>query len=219
MISFTNRKFRNPNYHMPNYIPREKTQDDLDREKRTQYANSIYQSKIDQQNQLYDELIKNSTLNPPEYPIKTTVKENNYYDFVEDNTGSIIYASSFEDAISKVKSILSTPDSVIQKLYDNSGMNTNNGKLRLSSQNKGIFRSMTSNLITPFNLKLPLIHKYIDYWNIILSDAPPSTLSNYRISNQKNYNKGGKSKKKFRKSKKTKKNYKKSKKTRRTRRR
>jgi len=209
MTSLTNRNFKNPNYKMPNDIStREKTQDDLDREKKTQEIISDYQSR-------FDLLTKNSKLQPPEYPIKIAVKENKFEsDFIEDNTGSLIYASSFEDAISKVKNNLSNQDSTIQQSYNDSGLNPNNKKLRLSSQNKGMFRSFVEDLETPYTFKLAFINKSIKYWIIILSDAPPSTLSNYRISNQKIYNKGGKSKKtrnskKSRKSKKSQRNYKK----------
>lgn len=205
---------------MPNDIVREKTQDDLDREKKTQQAQAIFQLKVDKQNQLYNSLAEYANLDPPKYPIKIRVKENKFEpDFIKDNMGSLLYASSFEDAISIVTTNLSSPDSTIQQSYNNSGLNPNNKKLRLSSQNKGMFRSFVDNLNKPKSHELSLIRKFIDYWVIILTDAPPSTLSNFRISNQKNYNKGGKSKKKSKKTnKKSKKTLKKSKKNRRRRR-
>ena len=196
MNSFTNRKFKNTNYHMANDIVKEKTQDDLDREKKTQEAKAKNQSLKNQQKEVYEVLTKNANLNPPEYPIRINVKENKWNsDFIEDSTGSLIYASSFEDATSKVKNFLLNPNSTIQQSYNKSGLNPNNNILRLSSQNKGMFRSFVNDLNKPSTTKLELINKWVDYWVIILSNAPPSTISNFRISNQKNYNKGGKSKK------------------------
>jgi hypothetical protein len=207
---------------MPNDIPREKTQEDFDREKRTQAAQAAKDKNNANQKAIFDELMQHENDNPPQYPIKIVVKGSEFEsDFIEDNTGSLIYASSFDDATSKVINNLSSQDSSIQKLFNNSGFNKNNNKLRLSSNNKGIVTNYMNDSSTPHRTeKVVAVNRSVIYWNIILTDAPPSMLSSYRIANQykQNYGKGGKKSRKSKKSKKMRKT-RKSKKTRRTKRR
>jgi len=137
------------------------------------------------------QFMKNAAMSPPVYPIAILVKKNdvlgkkNYY--LKDTSNNFLYASSFEQATTIVKTQLANPNSPIQQLYasDNPGSK----KLRMSSDNaKSSTKIGNCSLIPSSNYK---------FWQIITTNAAPSFFSNMRQSMQ-----GGR--KKTRRSRKTK---------------
>jgi hypothetical protein len=99
--------------------------------------------------------MKYASMNPPQYPIIVTVKDNtlssaeksnlnsnykrnnqynkNYWRtfFLKDSNNNYIYSSSFNDAVQKVKNDLSNPNSYLQIQAKQNQL----GKIRISSEN------------------------------------------------------------------------------------
>jgi hypothetical protein len=110
-------------------------------------------------------------MTPPEYPIIVLVKEKNKLKFqfdLMDINQNFIYATSFNDATTKVKNEINNPKSELVKIYKKNGQ----GKLRISSDNKkGPPQINKFSLIPNSNYK---------YWEIITTNAPTSLLSSFR---------------------------------------
>lgn len=124
------------------------------------------------------QFMKNAAMSPPVYPVAVLVKKNdvlgnkNYY--LKDTSNNFLYASSFEQATTIVKTQLANPNSPIQQLYamDNPGSK----KLRMSSDNsKSSTKIGSCSLIDSSNYK---------FWQIITTNAAPSFFSNMRQSMQ-----------------------------------
>ena len=83
-------------------------------------------------------------LQPPEYPIETTVNNSKIKLILYDNDGNFVFASSFDDATKKVQEDLERGENSIlfkqlkREYYDDS---LRIKKLRLSSSNKSFLRS------------------------------------------------------------------------------
>ena len=140
--------------------------------------------------------LEHASLNPPEYPILVIVKDNNlstgekqymkdnknakYYYFKQyflQNNNDYVYASSFNDAVTKVKNNLN---------------NTQGNNLRISSDNvKGPPLTNNFSLIPNSSYK---------YWEINITNAPASMFSSFKKSIRKL---GGKKRKSKRTNKRT----------------
>jgi len=146
---------------------------------------------VSQKNQL-KQFMQHSSMSPPDYPILVLVKQNNkitqnYY--LTDNNRNYLFATTFEDATSRVKLQLADPNSALQKVY---AKNNSGNKLRISSDNiKSSTKIGTFSLIPNGNYK---------YWEITTTNAAPSFFSSIRQSMR-----GGRKTKKSRKNKKSKK--------------
>ena len=133
----------------------------------------------------FDKYNQHALMSPPEYPILVRILNKNnlkqeYY--LIDYTDNYIYASSFEDAISKVKNELNNPNSKIQQT--NNKINPGSSLLRISSSNKGLTRTFDTKLSLPEKDKFNEINKTFLYWNIYVTNAPKSTFSSFRKSFQ-----------------------------------
>jgi len=154
----------------------------------------------------YKQLLNHMKLK--EYPILVIVKENNlspaekqmlkdninakyyYYKqyFLTDSQNKYIFAKTFQDAINKVKTEISNPNSSLQIEYKIENPNQNY-KLRISSEN-----SKSSLKTDHFNFP----NSNYEYWEINATNAPTSLFSNIRKSIRKI---GGKNKIKSKKKK------------------
>lgn len=152
--------------------------------------NDSNNKKIEQQKE-YDDFMKFSTMNPPQYPILVTVKDNNLssaqksyinsnYDrnsqlnryhwktfFLKDSNNNYIYSNSFNDALQKVKTDLLSPNSSLQKQAKQYQL----GKIRISSENV---------VEPPQSDDFSLINKSYQYWSIFVTNAAESLFSNFR---------------------------------------
>ena len=128
------------------------------------------------QQDIYNKFNQHSSMKPPEYPIIVLVKEKNKLKLqfnLIDSKQNFIYATSFNDATTKVKNEIKNPNSELVKTYKNN-------KLRISSDNKqSLSKTSKFSLIPNSNYK---------YWEIITTNAPSSLLSSFRKTIQ---SKGG----------------------------
>ena len=128
------------------------------------------------QQDIYNKFNQHSSMTPPEYPIIVLVKEKNKLKLqfnLIDSKQNFIYATSFNDATTKVKNEIKNPNSELVKTYKNN-------KLRISSDNKqSLSKTSKFSLIPNSNYK---------YWEIITTNAPSSLLSSFRKTIQ---SKGG----------------------------
>lgn len=146
--------------------------------------------KIEQQTE-YDNFMKYASMNPPQYPILVTVKDNTlsssekkvinteyernsklnrYYwktFFLKDSNNNYIYSNSFNDALQKVKTDLLSQNSLLQKQAKQYQL----GKIRISSENVAE---------PPQSDDFALINKSYKYWNIFVTNAAESLFSNFR---------------------------------------
>ena len=151
------------------------------------------------QQKLLDTFMSFSSQNPPSYPILVLIKQNNKITqqlYLMDNNKNNLYASTFEDATSRVKLQLADPKSTLQLEY--AKYNPGSKPLRISSDNIKSAPKLASFSLIP-NIKYK-------YWEITTTNAPTSFLSNMRMAMRGGFKKSKKDKKakKSRKSRKTK---------------
>ena len=153
------------------------------------------------QNQM-NQIKNNAAKSPPEYPIyiyisdvyltnrqknmKTYDSKSNKFYFYEgyylkDSNDNFIFANSLQNAIIQVKNQLATPNSNLQESYDED-RGTNIYKLRISSNNTN--SKFVEKKIYPVN-------QPFNCWQVFVTNAKPSRLSNFRMSFRK-IGKGGK---------------------------
>lgn len=166
-------------------------------------GNQIQQKNNQVQNQM-NEIKNNASKNPREYPIYISIndeyinsnqKNMESYDsgakkyyfykkyYLKDNNDNFIFANSLQNAIAQVKNQLATANSQLQRSY-NKDRGTDIYKLRVSSNNTN--SKLIENKIYPVN-------QPFNCWQVLLTNAKPSTLSNFRMSYRK-IGKGGKTK-------------------------
>ena len=141
----------------------------------------------------YDLCQEKASLNPPEYLIQVSFNNKSYNTFLYNNKkpeapnqfDEPIFASSFDDAVKKVRSD-------IMKSFKQSQYYRVGDVLRLSSANKSFLRRMDYSK-PDGSYFFKSINKSVLFWGIIISSDKPTTLSSWRISNQNNM--GGKLKK------------------------
>jgi hypothetical protein len=156
-------------------IPKEWDLTDKQRESMTNAQRKIIESDNKRraiQQDIYNKFNQHSSMTPPEYPIIVLVKEKNKLKFqfdLMDINQNFIYATSFNDATTKVKNEIKNPNSALVKTYNKNGQNN---KLRISSDNK-----QGSPKINKFSL---IPNSNYKYWEIITTNAPTSLLSSFR---------------------------------------
>jgi len=103
--------------------------------------------------------------------------------YLLDNNDNFIYVNSHQNALTQVKNQLSKPNSILQESY-NKDKGTNMYILRISSNNTN--SKLVQNILPPLEEKF-------NCWQVLVTNAKPSTFSNFRMSFRK-IGRGGKTK-------------------------
>lgn len=151
-----------------------------------------YQKKYAEQSRLFNECQEKAALSPPEYPIQI-IFNNNYFRTILYNNEGCVFVSSFNDAVKKVQQEIGSMDSVLMNEFRNSRYYKNGDVLRLSSRNKSIFKFRNVN--SPgdrYYFTQSISITPILCWDVIISSAAPTMMSNFRIANQNKSIRGGK---------------------------
>ena len=170
-------------------VPIQKTPEQIAAEEERRLA---IQKRMDAQTMVFNQCQERAALSPPEYPIKIRL-HNKYFTTILHNNESMVFASSFNEAVKMVQADIESSDSDIMNQYKKSSYNyyQYGDVLRLSSANKSIFRRIDFNSPSG-EYYFETIAKTIPCWVVIISSAKPTMMSSYRIASQNNSTTGGK---------------------------
>ena len=153
----------------------------------------VYQKKYAEQSRLFNQCQEKAALNPPEYPVQVT-SNNNYFSTILRNNEDFVFASSFNDAVKKVQEDIGSMSSNLMDQFKNTHYYKNGDVLRLSSANKSMFRNVSLTLPSGrYSFMTSVSKTRIPCWNVYISSAAPTMLSNFRIASQNSstFDKGG----------------------------
>jgi hypothetical protein len=123
----------------------------------------------------------------PQYPIRITYNNSIWKidELLYDNSGGLIFVSSFDEAQQAVENDIKNEDSFLKANLSKRHLpNINVDNVRLSSANRSYFRTPGYKEKPDGKYDLTYIDESIPCWNIFISYELPSTISSARINNQ-----------------------------------